>query len=156
LLEPARRLPERRFVVAGAMYPADFPWRDNVSFVRHIPAGEHPAFFGSSRITLNVTRDAMARLGWCPQARVFEAAASGTPVLSDQWPGLEDFFEPGCEILVARTTDDAVTAVERPAVDLTRIGSAARRRVLAQHTVAHRARELVALLGGRARLAAGA
>ncbi len=113
-LAPARLRPERRFVLAGAMYPQDFPWLSNVYFVRHLPPSEHAAFYASSRLTLNVTRAAMAAAGWCPSGRLFEAAACGVPVLSDAWPGLDEFFTPGREILVARDTDDALAA-HRPA-----------------------------------------
>ena len=102
-IAPARERPEKRFVLAGAGYPPDFPWTRNVFFVRHLPPPDHPAFFASSRLTLNVTRQAMAAMGFCPSGRLFEAAACGVPVLSDAWEGLEAFFSPGEEILTART-----------------------------------------------------
>ncbi|TIO29206.1 MAG: glycosyltransferase, partial [Mesorhizobium sp.] len=108
LVAPAVRLPDRRFVIGGAQYPQEFPWSDNIFFVRHLPPADHPAFFCSSRLTLNVTREAMARKGWCPSGRLFEAAACGAAIVSDDWPGLDDFFEPGCEILLAHSTDDVV------------------------------------------------
>lgn len=146
-LEPARRLSARRFVLAGALYPREFPWTRNISFVRHLPPGEHPAFFSSSRLTLNVTRRAMAGMGYCPSGRLFEAAACGAPVLSDWWEGLDRFFEPGREILVARSTEDAIRALETPAGELERIAQAARERTLDEHTAAHRTRELESLLG---------
>src|SRR5215207_9608702 len=120
-LEPARQRPERRFLIGGAQYPQDFPWTDNIFFVRHLPPPEHPAFFASSRLTLNVTRQAMAEMGWCPSGRLFEAAACGAPILTDTWEGLDAFFTPGSEILIARTTDDAVTALDRSDADLRRI-----------------------------------
>jgi spore maturation protein CgeB len=145
-IEPARRLPHRTFLVGGAQYPADFPWTANVRFVRHLPPAEHPAFFSSSRLTLSVTRRAMAENGHCPSGRLFEAAACGTPVVSDWWPGLEDFFEPDREILVARTTQDVEQALALPDAEVARIAKAARERVLAEHTSAHRARELEVLL----------
>jgi spore maturation protein CgeB len=83
LVEPARRLPERRFLIGGAQYPAAFPWTSNIFFVRHVPPGEHPAFYSSARLTLNITRAAMAQMGYCPSGRLFEATACGAPVLSD-------------------------------------------------------------------------
>src|SRR6478672_6668785 len=89
-LEPARRSPKKQFLVGGALYPHDFPWSDNVSFVSHVPPPEHPAFYSSSKLTLSVTRAAMAEMGYCPSGRLFEAAACQTPVLSDSWEGLED------------------------------------------------------------------
>lgn len=146
LLEPARRLPDRRFVIAGAQYPEDFPWAPNVWFVRHLPPADHPAFFASSPLTLNVTRADMARMGWCPSGRLFEAAACGTAVLSDTWEGLGDFFEPGREILLAETTEEAMAALSLPREEVARIGRAARERALDAHTADHRAREMLALL----------
>lgn len=148
LVEPARRLPALDFVIGGAQYPADFPWADNIRFVRHLPPPEHPAFFSSSRLTLSVTRRAMALNGFCPSGRLFEAAACGTPVLSDEWPGLERFFTPGREILVARNTQDAVDALQLSDAELARVAQDARKRVLAEHTSDHRAAELESLLAG--------
>ncbi|EYD76959.1 Uncharacterized protein Rumeso_01481 [Rubellimicrobium mesophilum DSM 19309] len=147
-IEPARARSDRRFVLAGANYPKDFPWTDNIFFVKHLPPADHPAFFASSRLTLNVTREAMASMGWCPSGRLFEAAACGIPVLTDSWPGLEDFFTPGEEILVAGTTADAIAALDLPKADLARIARSARERTLAEHSSDARAAELVALLGG--------
>jgi spore maturation protein CgeB len=141
-IEPARRRPERRFVIAGAMYPPQFPWTANIFFVRHLPPAEHPAFFSSSRITLNVTRRAMAHMGFCPSGRLFEAAACGTPVLSDWWEGLDHFFAPDRELLVARSTEDAIRALDTPPGDLERMAEAARARTLDEHTAEHRARDL--------------
>src|SRR5690606_3616101 len=97
-VEPARRLPERRFRMGGALYPQAFPWTANIFFDRHVPPPAHPAFFCSSPLTLNVTRQAMAAMGWCPSGRLFEAAACGTAILSDSWDGLDAFFAPGLEI----------------------------------------------------------
>ncbi|MGK9234073.1 glycosyltransferase [Inquilinus limosus] len=155
LVEPARQRPDLRFVIAGAQYPDGFPWTGNIFFLRHLAPGDHPAFYASSRLTLNVTRAAMARMGWCPSGRLFEAAACGAPVLSDAWPGLEEFFAPGREILLARGTDDALAALALPDAELRRIGAAARERVLDEHTSARRAAELEALLAA-ARPAAAA
>jgi spore maturation protein CgeB len=145
-IEPARRRPEQRFVLGGAGYPPDFPWTENIFFVKHLPPPDHPSFFGSSRLTLNVTRADMAAMGWCPSGRLFEAAACGAAVLSDEWDGLDLFFEPGAEVLIARDTADTVAALDLPAGDVAKIGAAARARVLAEHTSEHRARELVELL----------
>jgi spore maturation protein CgeB len=144
-LGPAARLPERTFVLAGSMYGPEFPWRENVRYVRHLEPALHPAFFCSSPLTLSVTRPEMAADGHCPSGRLFEAAACGVPVLSDWFEGLDGFFEPGDEILVARTTEEAVAAVSRSRAQLARIGQRARERALAEHTAAARARQLVAL-----------
>lgn len=146
LIEPARRLPHRRFVIGGAQYPAAFPWTNNIFFVRHLPPAEHPAFYSSSRLTLNVTRQAMAEMGYCPSGRLFEAAACGTPVLSDAWEGLETFFTPGEEILIARTTEDALAALELSDAQLARVARHARQRTLDEHTAERRACQLEQLL----------
>jgi spore maturation protein CgeB len=143
-LDPARQRHDRRFVLAGAMYPPDFPWVDNLFFVRHLPPAEHAAFYASSRLTLNVTRAAMAAMGWCPSGRLFEAAACGVPILTDTWPGLDAFFTPGSEILVARETEDALAAIDLPDAELAAIARRARERTLDEHTAARRAREMVA------------
>jgi spore maturation protein CgeB len=142
LVEPARRLPERRFLIGGAQYPEAFPWTSNIFFVRHLPPGEHPAFYSSSRLTLNITRAAMASMGYCPSGRLFEAAACGAPVLSDAWEGLDAFFRPGSEILVAHDTDGAIGALESSDAELARIASRARQRTLEEHTADRRAAEL--------------
>jgi spore maturation protein CgeB len=147
-LEPARRRPESRFLIGGAQYPAAFPWSDNIYFVRHLPPAEHSAFYCSSRLTLNVTRAPMAEMGFCPSGRLFEAAACGAVVLSDSWPGLSEFFQPGAEILVVRTTDDVLAALEISDDELARMGRAARDRVLTDHTAERRATEMIAALEG--------
>lgn len=144
-IEPARRSPEKRFVIAGAQYPMEFPWTENIWFVRHLPPAEHPAFYCSSKLTLSVTRSAMAQMGYCPSGRLFEAAACATPVISDRWEGLEEFFEPGREILVASSADDVQHALLLDRDELRRIGKAARQRVLAEHTAEHRSMEFLSL-----------
>ena len=145
-IEPARRREHQRFVLAGSGYPADFPWTDNIWFVRHLPPPEHPAFYSSSRLTLNVTRRAMAEMGWCPSGRLFEAAACACPVLSDRWEGLDGFFTPGREILTADSPDAAAAALDMGHGELAAIGLAARERVLDEHTSDHRAGQLLDLL----------
>jgi spore maturation protein CgeB len=139
---PARTLPDRRFVIAGALYPPDFPWTDNIFFVRHLPPEEHAPFYSSSRLTLNITRRAMAGMGWCPSGRLFEAAACGAAIVSDSWPGLEEFFDPGSELIVAGSADDAIAALGIADTEISRIGANARERVLAEHTSDRRAVEL--------------
>jgi spore maturation protein CgeB len=146
LLEPARRAPERRFYLAGAQYPDSFPWSANIYFARHLTPAEHPAFFCSSRLTLNVTRREMAQMGYCPSGRLFEAAACGVPMVSDVWTGLENFFQPGDEIVAAHRADDTLDALELSDAELTRIGRRARERTLSEHTAARRALELESAL----------
>lgn len=145
-LEPARRRPAHRFVIGGAQYPKDFPWTPNTWFLRHVPPAEHPAFYAGSRITLNVTREAMARSGWCPSGRLFEAAACGVAILSDWWEGLDAFFEPGREILIARSTEEALAAIDLPEEELAAVARRGRERCLAEHTAQRRAREMVAAI----------
>ena len=143
-VQPARARPGARFVIGGALYPAAFPWAGNIHFVRHLPPAEHAAFYASSRLTLNVTRAAMAAMGWCPSGRLFEAAACGAPVLTDSWDGLAAFFEPGREILVADTEEQALAALDLSDEALRRVAERARERTLAEHTAARRARQMVA------------
>ena len=145
-LDPALRLPERRFLIAGAQYPPSFAWLQNLFFVRHIAPPDHPALYSSSRLTLNVTRRAMAQSGYCPSGRLFEAAACGTPVVTDCWDGLESFFQPGEEILVATQTDDVMAALELSDGQLRRIAGRARQRAIEEHCAARRARQLEAIL----------
>ena len=145
-LAPARQLPDRRFVLAGSQYPADFPWGSNIWYLAHLPPGDHPAFYASSRLTLNVTRGAMAAMGWCPSGRLFEAAACGVPILTDSWPGLDAFFSPGEEILVADSSDDVLRALQSDPGRLDEIARRARERTLDEHTAARRAVELVQAL----------
>lgn len=144
-IEPARRLPECRFVLGGAQYPEAFPWTDNIFFVRHMPPPLHPAFFSSSRATLNVTRAAMADYGYCPSGRLFEAAACEVPILTDTWEGLDRFFIPGEELAEVRDAQDVMDALTGSNPELTRMARAARERVLAEHTAEHRVAELEAI-----------
>jgi spore maturation protein CgeB len=143
LLEPARRAPDGRFVVAGPQYPRSIRWPRNVARVPHLPPRKHRAFYNAQRFTLNVTRADMVAAGWSPSVRLFEAAACGTPIVSDAWEGLETLFTPDTEILIARNTADTLRYLhdideeERQA-----IGRRARAKVLARHTAAHRAAEL--------------
>lgn len=148
LIEPARRRRDLRFLIGGAQYPCDFPWSPNIYFVRHLPPPEHASFFASSRMTLNVTRRAMAEMGWCPSGRLFEAAACGAPLMSDIWDGIDDFFEPGEEIILAGDASDALAALDIDEQELLRIARRARERTLEQHSSARRAGELVRLLEG--------
>ena len=138
-VEPARRVPGRKFLIGGAQYPQEFPWSENIFFARHVAPPDHPAFYSSSRLTLNVTRRAMAEMGYCPSGRLFEAAACNVPLISDWWEGLNEFFEPGSEILVARTIDDVVNALNLSAEELKEISRAARERTLWRHTADRRA-----------------
>lgn len=142
LLEPARRDGGLRFVVAGPQYPAELVWPENVDRIDHLPPSEHRRFYASQRLTLNVTRADMMRAGWSPSVRLFEAAAAAVPVITDDWPGLADFFEPGHEILVARSPEDVRRHLALDEQEREAIAARARARVLAAHTAEHRAVEL--------------
>ena len=109
-------------------------------FLRHVAPAEHPTFYAAARATLNVTRQSMAEIGWCPSGRLFEAAACGTPIFSDWWEGLDEFFRADREILIVRTTDDVLAALDRErCASLAQIGAAARERALSEHTAERRA-----------------
>jgi len=143
LIGPARADPGRRFVVAGAQYPPEIDWPANVERIEHLPPADHAAFYGASRFTLNVTRADMIAAGWSPSVRLFEAACCATPIISDRWPGLDELFAPGWEIMLA---DDGAAVTAALDADAGAIGRAARRRLMAAHTSAHRAAELEAFL----------
>ena len=150
LIEPARRLPHLKFVVAGPQYPDTIGWPSNVERIEHLPPSEHAEFYARSRFTLNVTRADMIAAGWAPSVRLFEAAACATPVISDRWDGLDQLFEPGNEIILAESSD-AVAEQLRARSEASAIGEAARKRVLAEHTSQHRAAQLERFLGEAAR-----
>lgn len=147
LLNVARATPGKYFAVAGAQYPDTIVWPENVHRIAHLAPAEHPEFYSAQRFTLNITRDNMRALGFSPSVRLFEAAACGVPIISDSWPGLDTVFAPDREILIAQNTEDVLrilrgtTPAKRNA-----IAAAARQRVLSEHTAAHRAKELEALL----------
>ena len=144
LLEPARAFADGRFIVAGAQYPADIDWPANVEHLEHVPPAQHRAFYNAQRYTLNVTRDDMIRAGWSPSVRLFEAAACATPVISDHWAGIDSLFTPGEEILLAERPEEVLAYLHEIPDDARRArGDRARQRVLAEHTAAHRAAELV-------------
>jgi spore maturation protein CgeB len=142
----AERLPAERFILGGAQYPSSFPWRDNVMFTYHVPPPEHPAFFCSSLFTLNITRSDMAQYGFCPSARLFEAASCGVPILSDRWSGLELFLSPGSEVVTVSTTREVMEALLMSEEERLRIVGRARERTLSEHTAFHRALELEMIL----------
>ena len=148
LIEPARRLPGQRFVVAGAQYPAEIAWPDNVERLDHVPPEAHAEFYSSCGFALNVTRSDMIRLGHSPSVRLFEAAACATPMISDRWPGLDDYFAVGREVLTVDSTEDVVALLAAGrAESAAAIGRAARARVLRDHQASRRAAELEDLLG---------
>jgi spore maturation protein CgeB len=143
LLAPARALASEQFVVAGAQYPDGLDWPANVARIEHLTPKQHPMFYAEQRFTLNATRADMKALGFSPSVRLFEAAACGTPVISDRWPGIETIFAPSREILLASTPREVLDILrDMPEAHRRSIAENARRRVLADHTPAHRARQL--------------
>jgi spore maturation protein CgeB len=126
--EAARRLPAASFLLGGAGWD-DKPKPPNVRYIGHVPTERHNAFNCSPDAVLNINRDSMARFGFSPPTRVFEAAGAGACLITDAWAGIEEFFEPA---------------------DAGRIGEAALRRALAEHTYARRVDQLLATLGATA------
>jgi spore maturation protein CgeB len=143
LIAPARRWPDGRFVIAGAQYPDSVETPPNVERVIHLPPSAHRAFYNRLRFTLNVTRRDMIEAGYSPSVRLFEAAACGTPIISDSWPGLSTVLTPGREILIARSEREVLAYLhDLPEVERVAIAARARKRVMDAHTSIHRAIEL--------------
>jgi spore maturation protein CgeB len=148
-LTTAARLPARTFLLGGNGWD-DKPRSSNVRYVGHVYTADHNAFNCTPLAVLNISRDSMARYGFSPATRVFEAAGAGACLITDAWEGLDLFLEPGREVLVAADGDgvvDHVASLQPAAAGA--IGQAAMRRVLASHTYAHRAAQVAALLEGR-------
>jgi spore maturation protein CgeB len=140
---PANQLPAEKFVVAGSKYPETMVWPDNVERFDHLAPHEHALFYAKQRFTLNVTRADMRSLGFSPSVRLFEAAACGTPIISDRWPGIETIFTPSSEILLAAGPGEVVQILrELPEQRRLSIAEQARRRILRDHTPDHRAKQL--------------
>jgi spore maturation protein CgeB len=143
LIEPARAWAEGTFVVAGPQYPKTIRWPRNVRRVQHLPPERHRGFYNAQRFTLNLTRSDMIAAGFSPSVRLFEAAACGTPIISDYWDGLDTLFEPGTEILLARSREEVLESIrDIPDEERRAVGHRACLRVLAEHTAGHRAAEL--------------
>ncbi|WP_306916371.1 CgeB family protein [Rhizobium mesoamericanum] len=139
MIAPARLLPKMRFVVAGPNYPANIDWPHNVERIEHLAPADHPSFYSRQRFTLNITRTDMAAAGWSPSVRLFEAAACSTPIISDYWNGLEDFFPSGKAIIIASGPADIVAALTDLSEKHWLMAEAAREIVLDQHTGRSRA-----------------
>lgn len=143
LIETARRAPLLSFAVAGAHYPPEIEWPDNVERIEHVALGDVPAFYASQRFTLNVTGPEMRATGWTPSARLFESAACETPVISDRWEGLGQIFTLDEEILVADSAEDVIDYLTEIGEDeRAALGGRARQRVLAEHTAERRCEQL--------------
>ncbi len=148
VLEPARRHPERQFLLAGSLYPWDWEWLwpANVRRMEHVPPHDHPKLYSSSRVTLNITRADMARWGWCPSGRFFEAAACGTPLISDWWEGLDWFFDVVRDLRVVSRPEHVEQALTMADDELQALARHARQRTLDDHTGAVRANQLLRYL----------
>lgn len=142
LNSPAEKLPGKQFIVAGPQYPEQTVWQPNVQRIIHLAPPQHPSFYSSSRFSLNLTRADMVAAGYSPSVRLFEASACGAAILSDTWPGLEEFLTPGEEILLPTNAVEVCSIVQGISdEERLRIGQKARERILAQHTSEHRAAE---------------
>jgi spore maturation protein CgeB len=141
----ARKLPQGRFAVAGPQYPRGIRWPQNIQRLEHLPQGGHRDFYNAQRFALHVTRSDRVQAGYSPSVRLFEAAACATAIISDDWTGIEAFFEPGREILIARSHEDTLRMLTELSEESRRaLGERARARVLAEHTAEHRAETLEA------------
>ena len=145
-LDAAALSPQRRFMLAGSMYPFDLTIPTNVRRVEHVSPDEHPALYSSSNWTLNITRAEMAEWGYCPSGRFFEAAACGCTVVTDEWEGLETFFATegsGRELLLASSTADVLAALVMDAGERDAMARLARARALDEHTGTQRAEQFI-------------
>jgi len=141
-LAPAARLPGQHFLLGGSGWD-DKPRSANVAYLGHVGTGDHNAFNATPKAVLNISRDSMAENGFSPATRVFEAAGAAACLITDAWEGIELFLAPGEEVLVARDGQDvAELLTDLTPVRAKAIGEAALRRVLAEHTYAHRARQV--------------
>jgi spore maturation protein CgeB len=139
-LEPAGQMPSSSFLIGGAGW-VDKPMPGNVNWIGHVGTRDHNAFNVSPKAVLNISRDCMASIGYSPATRVFEAAGAGACLISDAWPGIEVFFTPEKEILVARDGQDVVDILSELSIGTAKeIGAAALTRVLKDHTYAQRAK----------------
>jgi spore maturation protein CgeB len=142
LLDVARRMPERRFVVAGPLYPAGIDWPANVERIDHLAPADHASFYARQKFTLNITRADMIAAGWSPSVRLFEAAACGTPIISDEWPGLGEFFPVGEAIRTASTPAEVMEILELGERERSALAAEAHARAVSRHSGIARAREL--------------
>lgn len=145
-LRAATARPSRRFLLGGSGW-GDKPLPPNVRYAGHVFTRDHNAFNCTPRAVLNVNRQSMARFGFSPPTRVFEAAGAGACLITDAWEGIEQFLEPGREVLVARDGEEVAAHLDGLTTERARaIGRAALRRVLSEHTYAHRAAQFDALM----------
>jgi spore maturation protein CgeB len=148
-LKPARRLPEQRFLLGGSGWEPRVTGSPNVQYIGHVGSNDHNRFNCTPRAVININRESMARTGFSPPTRMFEAAGAGACLITDAWPGLDEFLKPGHEVLVAQNGEEvAELAATLSATRARDIGTAALKRVCAEHTYTHRARQLEQVLNG--------
>jgi spore maturation protein CgeB len=150
LCGPAEHLPEEKFMIAGPQYPREIRWPKNVKHIIHLEPKFHPPFYCSSRFTLNLTRNQMVHMGYSPSVRLFEAAGCGAAIISDSWAGLESFFVPREEILLAGSSEEVIRYLREISEHEARvIGRRAQERVLAEHSAERRAIQFEDYVGAR-------
>jgi spore maturation protein CgeB len=151
LCRPALHLPEYSFIVAGPQYPAMTHWPKNVKRIVHVEPKFHAPFYSSSRFTLNLTRKDMVEAGYSPSVRLFEAAGCGAAIISDPWGGIDTFFAPGGEILLAESSTEVLSYLANLTAEETRIiGRRAQERVLTEHSAEKRALQFEEFVGAKA------
>lgn len=144
LFDAAKRWPEGKFVVAGPQYPDDVKWQPNITHIHHLPPERHRKFYNSQKFTLNITRADMIKAGYSPSVRLFEAAACGTPIISDYWEGLETIFQLDKEVFISRGDEDTLSFLRDMAEpDRLKAGELAKGKIMKYHTARHRATELL-------------
>jgi spore maturation protein CgeB len=147
-LDVAAKLPQKEFVLGGSGW-GDKRLSPNVTYVNHVYTRDHNVFNSTPRAVLNVNRESMARYGFSPPTRIFEAAGAAACLITDDWEGIDMFLEPGREVLVARDGDEVCEHLQLLTAERAReIGTAARSRILGQHTYTHRALQLQDVLNG--------
>lgn len=144
LFDAAKEWQEGQFVIAGPQYPEDINWHANITLINHLPPEKHRKFYNSQRFTLNITRADMIKAGYSPSVRLFEAAACGTPIISDYWDGLETIFELGSEIFISKSGEETLSYLrDMDETSRKEAGAKARLKIMKFHTASHRAKELL-------------
>lgn len=147
-LSVAEKMSDKKFLLGGSGWE-DKPKTSNIEYLGHVYTSDHNALNSSPLAVLNISRESMARYGFSPATRVFEAAGSGACIITDKWPGIETFFEPGKEILVAESADDVIGHLSSLTPgESAKIGEAAYKKVISRHTYTHRAEQVVNILSG--------
>jgi spore maturation protein CgeB len=145
-LNVAAQMPEHKFILGGSGWH-DKPMTSNINYIGHVFTKDHNAINSSPKAVLNISRDSMAKYGFSPATRVFEAAGAGACIITDYWTGIDTFFEPGKEILIANNGEEVIQILAALTNEQAEeIGKAALRKVFTEHTYTHRAAELEKIL----------